>query len=90
MCKILLTIFLSSTIINLHALANQKRHQSYLPIKQDKPPTLSKPSISLIDSYPGDMWLILSGLVYRANILERRFLFSSPIQTPATTADTAK
>ena len=32
-----------------------------LPITQDKPPALSKPSISLTDSYPGDMWLILSG-----------------------------
>ena len=31
------------------------------PIKQDNSPALSKPSISLIDSYPGDMWLILSG-----------------------------
>ena len=90
MCKILLTTFLSSTIINLHALANQKHHQSYLPIKQDQPPVLSKPSVSLIDSYPGDTWLILSGLVCRANNLGRRFLFSSPIQTQAKTADTAK
>ena len=73
MCKILLTTFLSSTIISLDALANQKHHQSYFPIKQDKPPVLSKSSISLIDPYPGDVWLILSGLVCRANSLEGGF-----------------
>ena len=35
-CKILATIFLFSTVINVRALTNQKHHQSFLPIKQDK------------------------------------------------------